>query len=781
MSVTGTNPSSVVRNTYDVRGTVQGVGFRPAIHRLATRLGLGGWIQNRSDSVRICLEGPAQTIDRFVQALPASLPPGALLHSLKMVDSIRLTEKPTATFRIASSSSAGNADVLIPSDIAMCRACENDILDPANRRFAYPFTTCADCGPRYTIVHSAPFDRSRTTMARFRLCAECRREYRDPRNRRFHAETIACPQCGPHLRVETADGAAVTGDPLTVARSALHAGLTLALRSIGGFHLAVDAFNQAAVAALRRRKQRPDKPFAVMAANLAVVERFCRLTPRATQLLRSREAPIVILDLRPEALAIPAVRQICPDSDTLGVFLPLSPLHRLLMTHPSTETPHNFDLLVMTSGNRGGEPVCTANPEARKSLAEIADLFLFHNRDIHLRNEDSICRSVGNSVQVWRRGRGYSPTPLPLHYALPATILGMGAELKNTVSLGFANQIVSSTHIGDLDTPAALDAHLLTARTLSNFLRKPPHTIACDLHPDLNATRNAHILANQVRCECVTVQHHHAHAAACMAENGLNEALALVFDGTGLGTDGRLWGAELLHVTGPSFNRLATFAPVPLPGGDAAVRRPARQLVGRIIAAGSSPSANLLQRLGISDDELEVWRAQTLSPSTLLTHSAGRLFDSFSTVLGLTPREITYDGQAAVRLETAARRHPAYALRIPYTTTLTQSLLTIDWTPAFNRLLEPGFARDFADELPWACHASVVDAAMDMIRHAAALTATRSVVLSGGCFMNTILNELLLARIADAGLVPYVHSLIPPNDACISVGQVVVAGLLNRK
>lgn len=767
------------RVTYDIKGVVQGVGFRPALFRLAREANLGGWIQNRTGTVRLVLEGNTTAVDAFVNALPSKLPAAAKISSIAKIHSEPLPASTASKpFFISPSSTGDVLDLIIPPDLAMCPDCAREIADPSDRRYCHPFATCTNCGPRYTVIRNMPYDRERTTMNIFPLCANCGAEYGNAYDRRFHAETIACPQCGPSLWIEK-DGRRLSqeemsGNPLPYVRAAIRNGAIVAIKGIGGFLLACDPSNLEAVARLRTRKHRPHKPFAVMARNMDVVRMFCVVDPSEDELLDSPEAPIVILNISKEG-HLP-LNLVSPDTMTLGVMLPTSPLHQLIMEQGPDDTVPPFDLLIMTSGNRRSEPVCITNEEARERLAGIADIFLLHDRDIALRNDDSLCIVQRERPQIWRRARGYAPAPVDLAWRLDRTVLAMGAEIKNTVALAFDNKVVISPHVGDLETPEAVEGMKTVAERLPVFLQRQPDTVAVDLHPDFHSSRHGRQLAEAGGMRLVEVQHHHAHAVACLAEHGLDSGLAVVFDGTGLGVDGTIWGAEVLAVNPAGFMRLATFKPAPLPGGDAAVLHPARQVVGRWAAAGIPVTSEWRRRLDISDGEARIWTEQCLkSVNAPLSCSAGRLFDSFSVLLGIAPALVTYDGQSAIRLESAAASCKATSLpHLPFETTETGSMLVVDWTPAIAMLSTTRIESPAAAAL--AAHKAIAQAVRKMVEHSADLTGDRRVALSGGVFMNRLLCGFVVDELAGIGIETLIHSRTPPNDGCISFGQAVIAG-----
>ena len=775
------NSEPVIRAVYDLHGVVQGIGFRPAVYRLARAAGLGGWIQNRAGVVRLVLEGPEAAVTAFMAALPGLLPPNARLDRIVPIDAGTLTESISEPFRIVESESPDATEVTIPGDLRMCVDCQREILDPADRRHGYPFATCTRCGPRYTVVTAMPYDRARTTMAAFPLCLACQAEYGNPADRRFHAESIACPVCGPSLEfIDPAGQRLEAGAALRAARSALATGRIVAVRGLGGYLLAVDVNDRESLQRLRDRKQRPHKPFAVMARNLATVRRVCEVPAAAAGLLESAQAPIVILDVLPEALASGRLSfdLLSPDTRTLGVMLPTTPLHHLLAEPLGGDTVPPFDWLVMTSGNRRGEPIALTNAEARERLGGIADAWLIHNREIMLRNDDAVAVIRRGVPQVWRRARGFAPNPVALGWPLARTVLALGADMKNAVALGYGDRVVFSPHVGDLDTPEALDGLAQVALALPTFLAKNPQVIAVDRHPDMRSSALGRRLAAEQGLPVVEVQHHHAHAAACLSEHGHRTGLALVMDGTGWGDDGTIWGAELLDIGDAGFRRVATFAPVPLPGGEAAIRQPARQLVARWAAAGVAVSEAWQSRIGITETEATAWIQQAQRGlNAPATRAAGRLFDAFAAALGVAPRTITYEGQAAIRLEALARGcHASVLPEVPFFVREEQGMLVIDWSPAFRVLADPGAVTGQEPAWALAFHKAVAAAALQMIRFGGHSCEERRVGLTGGVFMNRILNDLLTAELERDGFEALIHRTVPPGDGCIALGQAVVAG-----
>lgn len=778
--------SNWIRKTVDVHGVVQGVGFRPAVFRLAHRAGFGGSVQNRTGVVRIVLEGPPDGVAAFFRDLPGRLPPRARIDGSRTLSVEPLPAAPAPPpFVIRESEFDMPARPAVPADLAMCPACRAEVLDPSNRRHGYAFTTCCDCGPRYTVIEGCPYDRLRTTMRAFPLCDDCRREYADPSGRRFHAESIACPACGPRLWIAGADGQPLDAAPLPRARAALAEGATVAVRGLGGFLLAANALSAEAVRRLRDRKRRPHKPFAVMASDLETARRHCDVPDAAAALMESPLAPIVILHPRKDSAA--PIDLLSPDAATLGVMLPTTPLHLLLACPlPGDPTPP-FDLLVMTSGNRSGSPICLDNEEAAEALSGVADFFLFHDRAIELRADDSLVALRDGRPQVWRRARGYAPDATRLRRPLRRAVLAMGAELKNAIAVAAGDEVFLSPHIGDLEAPEAVDHLRKVANRLPEFLRIRPDAVAVDLHPDMHSTRLGREIAARLGVPVVDVQHHHAHAAACMAEHGVDEALALAFDGTGLGPDGSIWGAELLHLPGvAACRRIGSFAPAPLPGGDASILDPRRQLVARWAALDLPADRAVCERLSITESAAALWARQAAGGlNSPASHAAGRVFDAFAAALGNAPAHVSYEGQTAIRIEGIAARAYGAGTTIPalpgdvsggFTARTEGGMLWIDWAPLFRGLHAlPPWDSDVAG-LAMAFHEAVARAALRMAAHGRDTTGCGVVALTGGVFMNRILHERVSALLGEAGFRVLTHTAIPPNDGGIAFGQAVVAG-----
>ncbi len=724
--------------------------------------------------MRMVLDGPAASVDGFIMNLEKVLPPKARLEEFHVISREPIQRVSAAEwFRILDSSSEGAMRISIPADLAVCTDCMKEVFHSHSRFYRYPFTTCTNCGPRYTVVEAMPYDRERTALKSFPLCGTCLGEYTEPSNRRFHAESIACPECGPGLFWAGSNGEGMqVEDPLAEARKAIKAGHIVAVKGLGGYLLAADAFNRIALERLRRAKHRPHKPFAVMGRSIEAIGRECMVSKEERELLTSSQAPIVVLRTR-AGTSLP-VDLLAPGLGNLGVMLPTTPLHALLANPTGDDTIPPFDFLLMTSGNRAGEPICIENEEAFSRLSGIADFFLCHDRGINLRNDDSLAVVNGAEVQLWRRARGYAPESIPMGGPLERTVLGMGAGLKNAICLGFGDEAVLSPHIGDLETPEALDGLELVARKFPEYFGRMPGLIAVDLHPDMQSTRLGRRLAGELEVPVVEIQHHHAHALSVMCEHRLEEAIAIVFDGTGLGTDGTIWGGELLHVEGGRWERLGTFAPSELIGGDAAVIRPALQLIARFWSAGLEVDEDWAGRLGVEENELETWRIQCkMGLNTFTTHSVGRVFDAFSAGLGTSPPRITYEGQAAILLEAEAWKARGGGLMpADMEMEVKEGLLTVDTAPLFQALHGemPG-----KEDMPfWAArfHHAMIKAALGMAEFAADVKGALPVVLSGGVMMNRYLTSGLTAGLRKMGMEVYSHRLVPPNDGGISLGQV---------
>jgi hydrogenase maturation protein HypF len=745
-----------------IRGAVQGVGFRPFVYRLAREMGLAGWVNNSSAGVFVEVEGTETTLRQFLARLEDEKPAIAIIQSL---EAVFLDPVGFRTFEIREST-GGEKRTLVMPDLATCPACVADICAPGNRRYRYPFTNCTNCGPRFSIIAALPYDRAATTMHRFRMCDACAREYADPADRRFHAQPNACPACGPQLALWNAEGTTLANQDaaLQAAATAIRSGNIVAVKGLGGFHLMVDARNDAGVQELRRRKHRDEKPFALMVPSFEQVLRLCHASPVEQRLVRSPECPIVLLRRREE---VDLAASVAPGNPTLGVMLPSTPLHHLLLADLGFP-------VVATSGNLSDEPICTDEHEALSRLAGIADLFLVHDRPILRHVDDSIVREVCGRELVIRRARGFAPLPVEIEGDLPA-VLAVGGQQKNTIAAAVRSDIFISQHIGDLETEASFHAFEQAIAAFRGLYELRPQSLACDLHPDYLSTQHARRSGLPV----VEVQHHYAHALACMAENRLAApVLAITWDGSGMGTDGTVWGGEFLHVTADGFRRVAHLRPFLLPGNAKAVREPRRVAL-----------ALLYEILGDAAFDLDVPTLRAFSNAELptlrrvlqrrlnapVTTSAGRLFDAFASLLDL--RQVaSFEGQAAMELEFALADQKEdtsypYAVRDP------GACMVLDWEPMVRAALaqtEPDKAKSSAR-----FHNTLVEMAVAV----ATRIGEESVVLSGGCFQNRYLTERMVSRLRAAGLRPYWHQRVPPNDGGLALGQIVAAkrAMLLRK
>jgi len=746
-----------MRLRIEVQGVVQGVGFRPAVYRLATARGLVGSVWNHAQGVTIEAQGPAAELEAFLRDLREDVPPPAQVVQLNAAP---IPEQPEAAgFQILASEEGGAIRPVVPPDLALCAACAEETDTPGERRYRYPFTNCTRCGPRYSIIAKLPYDRPQTAMQGFPMCRACAREYADPADRRFHAQPIACPVCGPRLVLQRPDGSTLTeGEPaLGEAVAALKAGQVVALKGLGGYQLLVDATSTEAVRRLRDRKRRVEKPFAVMFPDLASLAAACELNEVERSWLGSPEAPILLLRRRPGSQVTEAI---APGNPRLGAFLPYTPLHHLLLA--VVDRP-----LVCTSGNLSDEPMAFEDGEALIRLGSIADVFLAHDRPILRPVDDSVLRVDGDGPTLLRRARGFAPLAVALAGLEEApTVLAFGAHQKATVSLLHDGQLVMSQHLGDLTSSEGADLLARTVEDLLAFFAVRPQRLACDLHPDYASTRLAERLAVAWNLPLVRVQHHHAHGAACAAEHGLEGPVtALAWDGTGLGDDGTLWGGEALRIEGPTFTRLGHLRPFPLPGGEAAVREPRRSACGLLWALHGAglPPPTLAPAFDGPDWKL----LQTMLTKSLhspRTSSIGRLFDAVAALVSLHARR-GFEGQAAMALEFAAgsRVEPPYPWELDAGVADPSALVA-----AILADLRAGHDAAFISAR---FHASLADLALAW----AQLSRLPDVVLSGGCFQNERLTELVQAKLSGAGFRVHRHRAFPPNDGCISLGQAVVA------
>jgi hydrogenase maturation protein HypF len=751
------------RRAIAVHGVVQGVGFRPFVYGLASRLKLRGFVQNRTGGVLIEVEGEAPSLDRFLSELAGSPPPLASINQLSWE---RRTPRGDARFRIECSEADSAGPIFISPDKATCDACLTELFDPADRRYLYPFLNCTNCGPRLTVITGAPYDRERTTMASFALCTACRAEYEDPTNRRFHAQPTACAACGPWLQAQQVDGTGCeTNAPLAFFVAALRAGRIGAMKGLGGYHLVCDARNEAVVRELRRRKHRDEKPFAIMVRDVAAAEALCNVSPAEHSLLLSGRRPIVLLHKRAPAAVADAV---APRNPFLGVMLPYTPLHHLLLRAVDGMP------LVMTSGNRSDEPIAYKESDALVRLAGIADVFLTHNRAIHVRCDDSVTRLVDGREMPLRRSRGYAPRPVPLPLECPRPILAVGGQLKATFALGRQRHAILSHHLGDLDHYAAYRAFVQDIDLYQQLFDLQPAQMAHDLHPDYASTRYAKERAAQEGLGCLAVQHHHAHAASCMAENGLAEpVIGVAFDGTGFGTDGAIWGGEFLIADYRQFRRAAHLRYVGMPGGEQAIRQPWRMAVAHLLDA-TCGFAVLERRLQAEALRTAVKMLERHF-NTPQTSSAGRLFDAVASLAGVRD-QVSFEGQAAMELEWLAMgvaADGAYPFDVEATSA--NETLLVDTRPMIQAVAEDARRGVDAAQIARRFHSTMVELIVAVCGRLRRATGLGAVALSGGVFMNVLLTREVIARLNGEGFQVYRHELVPPNDGGLSLGQLAVA------
>lgn len=745
--------SATARRHITVEGAVQGVGFRPFVYRLAVELGVVGWVENTPQGVTLEVQAAVPDLERFVSRMLAELPSPAQIQHFQSEDR---PPNGDTSFVIRRSRHRGVKSAVILPDLAICPDCLREINDPANRRYRYPFTNCTHCGPRFSIIEALPYDRANTTMRHFEMCADCRMEYENPLNRRFHAQPNACSRCGPQLELRDSAGAllATRDDALRAAASAVRRGQILALKGLGGFQLIVDARNDEAVRRLRRRKARYEKPFAVMYPSLKSAERACAVSKVERKLLESAAAPIVLLKHTGAHLA----RSVAPGNPTLGVMLPYTPLHHLLMAE--LRFP-----VVATSGNLSGEPIVTENARALEKLTEIADVFLIHDRPIARPVDDSVAMVVDNAPLVLRRARGYAPAPL--HTDTPShDLIAVGAHQKNTVAIAHHGGVTLSQHLGDMDNAEVQSLFERTLGDLQSLSGAEAAAVAHDLHPDYASTR----WAQRSGLKTIAVQHHYAHALACMTEHCLDTpVLAVVWDGTGYGTDGTIWGGEFLRIDARGFTRVASLRPFPLPGGDVAAREPRRSALGVLYAMYGSDYPR--SRLDFTDRELDILTtALEKHINSPMTSSMGRLFDAVAALIGLR-QTCSFEGQAAMGLEyaqAAANTDEWYPFDVtPVTAENGSSERLLEWMPMISALLleddTPTIAAKFHNTLA------------AMIAVIAAEESEQRVLLTGGCFQNRVLLEKSIRRLRADGFTPYWPQQFPPNDGGIALGQIIAA------
>lgn len=739
----------------NIKGFVQGLGFRPFVYQLAQKYQQYGWVANTNHGLSISIEGVSKLQRSFIEDLQTTLPAFAEIHTLS------ITQKSLqnfADFSIKQSTTDGEKSTFVLPDISPCPECVTEIFNPASRFYRYPFTSCCYCGPRYSIMSQQPYDRERTSMAGFVACSECQTEYSSPENRRFHSQTIACSNCGPQLSLIDNNGNQIKQgeQALKAAIETLKLGKIVAIKGVGGFQLVADATDEEVVRKLRLRKQRPAKPFAIMVENLANAQTLCHISLTEQQALTAYSSPIVLLrKLQNQAI----VDAVAPNNSLLGVMLPASPLHHLLAS--DFKNP-----LLVTSGNISNEPICITEQQALNRLADIADLFLTHDRDILRPLDDSIIRVMNNKPTLFRRARGYTPMPVTISQSLPEQ-LSMGGQMKNTLGISQAHQLVLSQHLGELQS---LDSQHLFEQTLvdlQRFYTIKPEIVIHDLHPDYHST----LMANQQSMEKKTIQHHHAHILSCMAEHDLQAPLlGFAWDGTGLGLDKTIWGGECLLMNKQNFQRYAYFRCFPLVGGDKAAKEPRRSALGLLYEIYQQQIFDNMSGLlaNFSDQELKLLQ-QSLNKrlNTVNTSSVGRLFDGVSSLLGLSDIN-SYEGQAAMLLEQLASTsstEQSYAF-----TVMDKQALEINWQPMVIEILA-----DLASLEKSTIAAKFHNTLADIMLYLAKQAQQQSIVLSGGCFQNAFLTEKCVAKLENAGFTVYTHEKIPPNDGGIALGQLYSA------
>jgi hydrogenase maturation protein HypF len=772
----------------NVTGVVQGVGFRPFVYGLAKQLDLRGWVRNTSGGVEILVEGHRSQVEQFIRSLKTNPPPLARIDTIDLAK-VEVSDIKYSTFDIRPSTRIEDAFQPISPDTAICPECEHELFDPQNRRYLYPFTNCTHCGPRFTIIKDIPYDRPNTTMADFPLCDDCRAEYENPMDRRFHAQPVACSKCGPfvtlretHTHFPSPNSNISTIEyrlsAILKTRRLLHEGKIVAVKGLGGFHLACDAGNPIAVEQLRRSKGRVEKPFALMAADIELIKNICIVGKEEEALLTSHEKPIVLLDKKRGVNFI----IVAPSMDTLGIMLPYTPLHHLLLnqTDPILAREPAPSLLVMTSGNFSEEPIAIENEEALERLSPLADAFLLHDRPIHVRCDDSVLRVESPKSQVaatstfdlrpstvfLRRSRGYAPYPVKLPFETKS-ILAVGGELKNTFCLARDTYAFLSHHIGDMENAETYESFEQGVNHLSHIFRVQPELIAHDLHPNYFTTH----YAQKLNVPQIAVQHHHAHIAACMADNGLENkrVIGLSFDGTGYGTDGAIWGGEILLASYADFERFAHLEYLPLPGGDSAIRHPWRIATGYAHALGLDIN-DLPFLKGISKQEIKIVQQQVDKRiNTPLTSSMGRLFDAVASFIGVRS-DVTYEAQAAIEMEVLSKPFISSAEAYPY-----EIGETIKVKDIFNAILHDIRTKEPAGMIGARFHRTIAQLAVDVCKQAREQISLNEVALSGGVWQNRVLLNLVRDGLEEEGFVVYFHKQVPTNDGGLALGQAVIA------
>ena len=748
-----------------IHGVVQGVGFRPFVYRLADRHELKGWVRNTSGSVDIEAEGDEASLRSFLACVRGEAPPRARIEN---VEASFHSPVGYSSFDILPSRHDAGTSQLISPDIAICADCRREIFDPTDRRYHYPFTNCTNCGPRFTIIEDTPYDRSRTTMHPFRMCDECQHEYDDPLDRRFHAQPNACAQCGPRLWMTDSRGVTEDVDDVILgAAKLLVEGSVLAVKGLGGFHLVCDATSEEAVSRLRKRKGRLSKPFAIMLRDAQAAKAHCILTPAEERLLESPECPIVLLKWRREASSVASV--VAPNQKRLGVMLPYTPLHCLLLAE--ADRP-----LVMTSGNLSGEPLVGENDEAVRRLGGIADHFVLHDRDIRRRCDDSVCTVVGQTPQIIRRARGYAPDPVPLPFEV-SPVLACGAELKSTFCLTVKDRAFLSPHIGDMESEETLRHFEETVNEYKRLFHLDPEVVAYDMHPDYVSTQYALDLAAKEGLQCVPVQHHHAHVASCLVDNQVDgPVIGVALDGTGYGPDGTIWGGEFLVADYASFERVGHFESVPMPGGEAAVRKPYRMALGYLY--GLLGHDIDLQGLPLDTVDLVerklIQRQIERRVNSPLTSSAGRLFDAIAALVGVRS-VVDYEAQAAIDLEMAAPDDISEFTAYPFSVDRQDGQLVIRLSEVLVAVVDDVRTAASPAVISRRFHNTMAHAVSAVCERVAEDRGIERVALTGGVFQNHLLLRLVADALRRESLEVLIHRHVPCNDGGVSVGQAVIA------
>ncbi|MGD0037004.1 MAG: carbamoyltransferase HypF [Bacteroidota bacterium] len=761
--------SERVRLRVVIRGAVQGVGFRPFVYRLAAEMKLPGWVSNSARGVFIEIEGEKDILNQFLLRIQKEIPPRAFIQSLEFsfLDPTGFTY-----FEIRKSDSTGTKSVLVLPDISTCPDCLKDIFDTSNRRYLYPFTNCTNCGPRFSIIEALPYDRPNTSMKKFEMCPECKAEYQNPLDRRFHAQPNACPICGPKLELWNDKGTVIAErhNALLQAVETIRTGKIVAIKGLGGFHLMVDACNDEAVLRLRKRKHREEKPLALMFPSLEAIKLECKVNEFETRLLLSPESPIVLLEARNSKGNSNIASSVAPSNPYLGVMLPYTPLHHILLKELGSP-------VVATSGNLSDEPICIDEHEALDRLNGIADIFLVHNRPIVRHMDDSIVRVMMGRELVLRRARGYAPLPITvIGIQHVVSLLAVGAHLKNTIALTSEDNIFISQHIGDLETKESLDAFHRVITDFQSLYEVKPAQIVCDLHPDYLSSK----FARNTGIPLIETQHHYAHIASCMAENQLEgELLGVSWDGTGYGLDGNIWGGEFLLTTETSFGHIATFRSFRLPGGEKAIKEPRRVALGilyEIFGEDIFHRDDLISVQAFTPAELDMLKQMFIKCVNMpITTSAGRLFDAVASLIGLR-QIVNYEGQAAMELEfliQSVKSEECY----PFEIDEAAKVKIVDWQSIFE-----GILTDMKNHISQSIiSAKFHNTLVEMIVAVATKIKQNRVVLSGGCFQNKYLTEHTVKRLREGGFRPYWHQRVPPNDGGIALGQAYAAIRLHRK